>query len=186
MDITGWKPPKNAFDRELSDPKNSREMKLSDYRQHMVQKARGENESGIQFVEETEAYDTMGVSTAWQKPEKREDEKRRRQRLLEGWKAREERQKSLRGGEYGRELDDTRGTRSRPPNQVSHLPKLPARGVSDRYSTRASMDAAMSTGTVPKGMNLTAGMERCAAVTVSSRITERSVRRHRDGQDPGK
>lgn len=185
MDITDWKPPKNAFDREPSDPKNSREAKLSVYRQHLAQKARRENESGIQFAEETEAYDAMGVSAAWQKPEKREDEKRRRQRLLEEWKAKEERQKSL-SGEYGRELDDTRGTRSRPPNQVSHQPRLPARVMSGRYSTRARMDAAVSTGTAPKGMNITAGMDRGAAVTVSSRITERSVRGYRDRPDPGR
>lgn len=90
MDINGWKPPKNALSQEVSEPKSSREVKLDAYRQEMALKARQKKESGIQFAEDKEPYDCMGVSTAWRKSEKRSDEKLRKQRLLEEWKARDE------------------------------------------------------------------------------------------------
>ena len=180
MDITGWEPPKNAFDREVSEPKSSREVKLGVYRQRLALKARLKEKSGIQFAEENEAYDAMGVSTAWRKPEKREDDKIRKQRLLEEWKAKDERQKSQRGGVYGRELDDTTGTRDRASKRASQLQNQQARGESDEHGTRARMGTATSNGTAQKGKNLTAGMERGAVVTVSSRSPKR------DGQDRGR
>lgn len=90
MNIDGWKPSKNALNQEVSEPKSSREVKLDAYRREMALKARQKKESGIQFAEDKEPYDSMGVSTAWRKSEKRTDDKLRKQRLLEEWKAREE------------------------------------------------------------------------------------------------
>lgn len=109
MDVTGWEPPKNAFNHEIPESQSSREVKLSAYRQHLASKARQEKESGIQFAEESGTYDTLGVSTAWRKPEMTEDDKIQRQRLLEEWKAKDERQTSQRGGDHGRGLDDMAG-----------------------------------------------------------------------------
>ena len=183
MYIAGWEPPKNAFHRELSQAKSSREAKLDAYRRHLAMKARQENKSELRFVEDNEAYDAMGVSTAWRKPEKRQDDQVRRQRLLGEWKAKEERQARQRDGGCGRELDDMTGTCDRAAKRPSQLPKPQARGVSDIIGTRARVGAAMSTETAQKGMNFTAGMERGAAVTTSSRSCEGSVSVHGDGRE---
>lgn len=183
MDITGWEPPKNAFGQEVSKPKSSREVKLDAYRQEMALKARQKKESGIQFAEEEELYDSMGASTAWQKPDKREDDKLRKQRLLEEWRARDERQKSRRIGEYGREQDDKIGVRDGAPDEALQPLKPQAPGVSNTDSTQARMGAAMSTKTATKGTKFTAGMERGAPVTISSRSPEKPTNRRRPGQD---
>lgn len=185
MDITGWEPPKNAFSQEVSKPKSSREVKLDAYRQEMALKARQKKESGIQFAEEKEPYDSMGVSTAWRKLEKREDDKLRKQRMLEEWKARDERQRSRGGGEYGREHHDTIGLCDGAPNQALQLPNSQAHGVSNSDSTQTRMGAATSTGTATKGKNLTAGMERGVPVTISSRSPEKAISRRRHGQNRG-
>lgn len=186
MNVTGWEPPKNAFDREVAKPSSSREVKLSAYRQDLALKAIQEKESGIHFAEEKEAYDAMGVSTAWQKSEKREDDKTRKQRLLEEWKARDERQKPRRGGEYSQPLDDKSGTRDRAPNRALQVSKTQARGVRNTHSAQARMGIERSTGSTNQGMNFTAGMDRGAAVTMSSRRPGRSVSGHRDGQERGR
>ena len=183
MNIAGWEPPKNAFHRELSQAKSSLEAKLDAYRQHLAMKARQEKKSELRFVEDKEAYDAMGVSTAWRAPEERQDDQVRRQRLLDEWKAKEERQARQRDGGSGRELDDMTGTRNRAAKRPSQLPKPQARGVSDINGTRARVGAAMSTETAHKGMNFTAGMERGAAVTISSHSSESSVSVPGDGRD---
>lgn len=64
-----WQPPKHALNAEGEE----------------------EEMEGLMFVEDDRAYDALGVSTVWKRPEAKQGDKTKKQRLLAEWKTREER-----------------------------------------------------------------------------------------------
>lgn len=117
-------------------------------------------EAGPRFLEEEQEYDSLGVSTAWQRPVKQEESKQRKQTLLAQWQEQEEK------GAYQKHLD-TRADVGMPRSAPRKSTNTARKNEEANQQMQPHKYAHTGIRQEEKGRGLAAGMQRDTHVNIS-------------------